>query len=154
MHPLIAMPDGAGMRITGHTGGPMRVRQRLAALAGMALAGSWLVLGSAPAEAAGPCGNGYKWLDRYPIGQVGSIQLYYNPASGKNCALTYAKAQGKKQSMAIKIGLARARTWADFDHGIYRYYAGPVYVAARNKCITLHGLVGQSTHYVKRDHCD
>ncbi|MGR6924397.1 hypothetical protein ACU635_59955 [[Actinomadura] parvosata] len=154
MHRLLAMHQGAGMRISGHTQGSTRVRRTAAVLAGMVLAGTCLALGSGPAGAAGPCGSGYRWLDRYPIGRAGSIHLYYNPASGKNCALTYAKEQGRKESMAIKIGIAGAGTWADFDHGMYRYYAGPVYVSARNKCITLHGLVGQSTRFVKRDHCD
>ncbi|WP_186403776.1 hypothetical protein [[Actinomadura] parvosata] len=112
----------------------MRYRKKLAALAGMALAGCWLAVNAAPAAAAGPCGRGYEWVDSHRIPdhgpKAGSIEVYYNPDMERNCAIVQAQASGERQFMSVDIALAGAKKSADADFGMRKHRAGPVYVSS------------------------
>src|SRR5262245_20235409 len=105
-----------------------------------------------PYTAAGVCGAGYHVIDRHRMfatdpsnGRqilLATVVLTYNPASGKNCAVTMKR---------YRVGLA-APTFGDFidvtlaarplgpetvdgNSGEFKYFAGPVYVPARHHCV-------------------
>ncbi|MGW4967290.1 hypothetical protein ACWEPL_59625 [Nonomuraea sp. NPDC004186] len=66
---------------------------KLAAVSGIVIAGGLLTGLGDPASATGPCGGGYNRVGVYAIPEsgtrVGTLEVYYNSSSGKNCALTY-----------------------------------------------------------------
>ncbi|MER6948152.1 spore-associated protein A [Nonomuraea sp. NPDC000554] len=129
----------------------VRIRSKVAALASVAVAASWLIASAAPASAAGECGAGYVKAGDYQIGSLGSLEVYYNSAKGKNCAITRATKprSGFKQ---VAIGLA-GKVWSDVDEGTYTYYAGPVYVSARGQCIDVRGYIGKAVVMKRGVHC-
>ncbi|MGW0807686.1 hypothetical protein [Nonomuraea sp. NPDC002799] len=140
----------------------MRFRNKLAALAGMALAVTAL---ATPAEAAaGVCGSSYSLVGSYAIPatgtRVGTLEVYYSSSTGKNCALAvgYGSTYGVKNTKAVFIGIAGSTTgWTDSDDGSYEYYAGPVYVYAPGKCITAQGVIfkgdDHDTRHLNSAHC-
>lgn len=133
----------------------MNTRSRFAALAGAVMVSTCLVAGAAPAaNAAVPCG-GYRLIDTYNIPKSGPkkgvIELYYNAANGKNCAI----ARGSKVGVTYKsvtISLSKG-TFADHDYGQFSQYAGPVYLSAKHKCINVSGWIGKSKRDVYGVHC-
>lgn len=108
-----------------------------------------------PYTAAGVCGAGYKSIDRHRLYDhnpysgkrvlLATIVLTYNPATGKNCAVTMKRHRvGKAAGWGdwLYVSLA-ARPLGDAtvggDSGNFRYYAGPVYVPARRRCVQWSG---------------
>lgn len=140
----------------------LRLRSKLATLAGMALA---VTAPAAPAEAAaGACGSSYTLVGSYAIPQtgtrVGTLEVHYSSSTGKNCALAvgYGSTYGVKNTKAVYIGLAGPGVpWADSNSGSFAYYAGPVYVSAPGKCIAVQGVIfkggSQYTRHLDRVHC-
>ena len=130
----------------------MSARSKLAVLAGAAMASAWLIGTAAPASAAGECGSGYTHVDSYAIGSAGTLELYYNSGSGKNCAIARDSSPGNGYK-AVYIGLAD-KPWADTDTGNFTYYAGPVYVSAAGRCIDLRGDIGSTVTVKQSVHCN
>ncbi|MEO3891290.1 hypothetical protein [Nonomuraea sp. B5E05] len=141
----------------------MRFRNGLAAVASVAMASAWLVGTAAPASAAGPCGSGYKLVGTYNIklggSKYGILEIRWNSGKGRNCAVAYGRGStyGSKAYKSVRIKTSGASSWADSDSGQFEYYAGPVYVSARDKCITVLATVKGSGGYgdvrVDRVHC-
>jgi hypothetical protein len=105
-----------------------------------------------PYTAAGVCGSGYKVIDRHRLyatnpatGRrvlLAAAVLTYNARTGRNCAVTMKRYRvGKARRVFgdhLSVSLA-ARPLGpgtvDGDAGEFRYYAGPAYVPARNRCV-------------------
>jgi hypothetical protein len=129
------------------------VKRRLFGIVGsLAMAAGVLVATGGAAQAASPCPG--KLLNNLQI-TGGYISVYYNAATGRNCALTYTNHPGVAQEIWVKIGLWDSSTEYS-DHGNYKYYAGPVSVAAAGKCIWVGGSVGANSDFqaVGPTYCD
>ncbi|MEO3869764.1 hypothetical protein ABGB18_13130 [Nonomuraea sp. B12E4] len=137
----------------------MRIRSKLAAVVGVMVGSTWLVASAVPASAAGPCGSGYTRIGVYNIPATGTkkgtLEVYYNSGSGKNCALAYGSGAnyGTTTYKAVGIALPTSDGWADYEADDFKYYAGPVYVTAKGKCIDLVGAVGTAVRYATNVHC-
>ncbi|MBE1588313.1 hypothetical protein ACFPOI_52955 [Nonomuraea angiospora] len=137
----------------------MPIRRKIGAVVGVLVASTWLVASATPAAAAGPCGTGYSRIGVYNIPKSGTkqgtLEVYYNASSGKNCALAYGSGgnYGKKAYKAVGIATPSSNGWADYEDGDYAYYAGPVYASAKGKCIDLVGAVGSAIRYATNVHC-
>jgi hypothetical protein len=137
----------------------MFMRTKLAALVGAATMAASLMAVATPAGATGPCGSGYNKVGDYRIPQsgtqVGTLMVYYNSSSGKNCALTYGyrSTAGTRTHKLVRIGLDGSAPWADTDSGNFASYAGPVYVSARGRCIDLYAEVKSAIRGVSGVHC-
>ncbi|TDD23412.1 hypothetical protein [Nonomuraea diastatica] len=118
----------------------------------------------ASAAAVGPCGSGYKLVGTYNISKDGQkfgvLEVRWNAGTGKNCALAYGSGSnyGRADYKAVRIRSSDKTSWADTDWGNFSKYAGPVYVAAKNKCIDVsahvEGRSGKKGFVYKRDvHC-
>ncbi|MER6951114.1 hypothetical protein ABT294_44590 [Nonomuraea sp. NPDC000554] len=141
----------------------MHTRSKLAVLASAVMVSGWLVASAAPAGAtstamAGPCGSGYNRVGVYAIPKsgprTGTLEVYYNSGTGKNCALAYGygSTAGKKTYKSVTIGVSSG-TQADHDYGQFAQYAGPVYTSARNKCINVSGWIGKTHRDLTKVHC-
>lgn len=102
------------------------------------------------ANAAGECGSGYAYLRGYAVydsagrNRTSTLEIYYNSANGYNCAIN--RAAGITVGGTIYRGVWIKRygqttpscSGGDIrcDVGRFTYYAGPVYVYARDSCIT------------------
>ena len=128
---------------------PVRLRTVLGAGAAAA-ASVFLALtpATAPASAASTtpsCGSGYSYLDSYQMyddsGAAGGgiMYLYYNSATGYDCAYTKATEWvGTAKYMDAYIASGSS---GDADPGKYAYYAGPVKVHAPHECVNVIGYV-------------
>ncbi|GAA2876019.1 spore-associated protein A [Nonomuraea rubra] len=125
----------------------MRIHRMPATLASVvALAACAVTLTATPAGASGaanPCGSGYKLVGSYTIAKdgtkYGTLEVRWSAATGKNCALAYGFGAnyGRADYKSVRIETTGSTRWADTDWGDYKYYAGPVYVSARNTCINV-----------------
>jgi hypothetical protein len=101
-----------------------------------------------PYTAAGVCGPGFSPIDRHPLIDpnnaklLAEVVLTYNGATGQNCVVTLKR---------YRVGVARkyddwlmAEVYTrpltvpsnlSTDKGDFRFFAGPVYVTARSKCV-------------------
>ncbi|MFF1380635.1 spore-associated protein A [Streptomyces sp. NPDC058308] len=102
---------------------------------------------AAPAEAPAAvaaynkaCGTGYKVVNQIDIGRAGTTYLTYNSSTGKNCAVTVRKSTGPAVNMYVYVQRDDTRDYVD-DGGLYRSYAGPVYLAARGHCVSWGGVI-------------
>lgn len=84
--------------------------------------------------------------------KVGELDVYYDSASGRNCAkMNHAGSTwGKRLYTEVSVARCRERsavnqvcnaTAGGYDPGMYRYYAGPVSVPARGHCIVADGAI-------------
>lgn len=118
----------------------------------VALAALMPLSGASSASAASSCGGSL--IDSRNLvvhgSKVGELDVYYSRASGRNCAkmLHAGRTWGKRRSTMVV--LKRLQRWAGpgwmtsatrLDVGNYRYYAGPVSVAARGHCIEAEGMI-------------
>ncbi|GAA4360813.1 hypothetical protein GCM10023088_00290 [Actinomadura verrucosospora] len=112
-----------------------------------------------PANAAaaysvpGVCGSGYKEVRSIALsgynktadgwGTVAYVKIGYNAGNGKNCAFTQKSttnySYGKLSEVSVKLRELRYGDTSYDVNGPYRYFAGPVYVSARNTCINVWG---------------
>ncbi len=130
----------------------------VAAVIGFAAAGTIAATGTASAAASynGACGSGYSVIDTMDVGD-GTAYLTYSGASGKNCVVTVTDTQGTPTVLDARLRLHRTDTvWksTEADFGTYKYYAGPLYVSAANKCIDWGGAA--ASNYTRVDygvHC-
>ncbi|MEV6041602.1 spore-associated protein A [Nonomuraea sp. NPDC052116] len=132
---------------------------KLAAVMGSVLIAGGLLTGlAAPASATGPCGSGYNRVGVYAIPEsgtrVGTLEVYYNSSSGKNCALTYGygSTAGTTTFKGVSIRLSGSYQ-GETEGGNYVYYAGPVYTSAPGKCIDVQGSVKNAKRWVGSVHC-
>lgn len=134
----------------------------LAALAVFSIADS-----PSAAAASGSCSGSLIESRNMNVGgkKVGELDVYYNSATGKNCArMNHAGSTwGKKHMTRVWIGICRERKPGgkvchynpktdDVDKGRYSYYAGPVTTktSARGRCIAASGYlwIGGKRHTV------
>ncbi|WP_433467477.1 hypothetical protein [Spirillospora sp. CA-128828] len=112
-----------------------------------------------PANAAaaysvpGVCGSSYREVRSIALsgydksadgwGTVAYVKIGYNPSNGKNCAFTQKSttnnSYGKLSDVSVKLRELRYGDTSYDVNGPYRYYAGPVYVSARDTCIDVWG---------------
>jgi hypothetical protein len=130
------------------------------------LAGMFTMLPSANAAAAGAYGCAGSQIDSYPetpnggtSGTIyGHIYLYYDSATGQNCAVSVATAAGGYGTLTTKkayiarcvVGTKPGSTCTEVDvfaydppsggnTPLYSQYAGPVRVSATDRCIIVYG---------------
>lgn len=139
----------------------VRTRKLATLLAGTALAASTtLVVGAAPASAAGPCGSSYSRVGVYPISRgdgtrTGTLEVYYSSSARKNCALTYGYGPYANTTSWKRVTISRGDgSGEDTNAGQFKYYAGPVYVSAPGQCIDVAGTVPDwVTRELNNVHC-
>ncbi|MFI7703162.1 hypothetical protein [Nonomuraea sp. NPDC049480] len=82
------------------------------------------------------------------------IKLFYNPASGWNCAALVKRPgharYGEKTPLFIEMYNERYAEDAvknnyDMEQGRFKYYAGPVKVYGKNMCVSIHVMHGDHT---------
>ncbi|MEU9950342.1 hypothetical protein [Streptomyces sp. NPDC047939] len=110
-----------------------------------AITGGAMVI--APSASAAGFGCPGSQIDVYPVTDanngttLSNIFLYYDSATGKNCASNVRTSAGGTGTAArISISI-----WADggsavTDNGIYAQYAGPVSTYAAGKCINVKAI--------------
>jgi hypothetical protein len=109
-----------------------------------------------PYTAEGVCGPGYEVIDRHRLYDINpatgrrvrlaAVVLTYNSGNGHNCAVTMKRYRvGKKRPVFgdhLSVSLAArplSDATTDGDAGNFKYYAGPTYVPARNRCVQWSG---------------
>ncbi|MBV2364420.1 spore-associated protein [Streptomonospora sp. NEAU-YY374] len=92
-----------------------------------------------------------------PVNQVavpggkGTVYLYYDSATGINCAVTMGSVSG---ATYMDVGLRRTQEGAgEWDSGTFSSYAGPVYVSAKGICVDFTGAVGDRSVTVIGKNC-
>jgi hypothetical protein len=118
------------------------LKRRIASLVGAIAVGSGLLVGATASPAAAATCSG-SHLGNWSI-TGGYISVYYNSSTGYNCAMTYTNKPGVSQHILVGISVTNAAT-SKVDSGTYKYYAGPVSVYARGKCIDFWGQVGNGS---------
>jgi hypothetical protein len=101
-----------------------------------------------PYTAGGVCGPGFKPIDRHQLVdsnygiRLATVVLTYNAATGRNCVVTLKRYRaGKKERyndwVYATLATRPMRNPANLarDAGDFRWYAGPIYVTAPNKCV-------------------
>ncbi len=151
-----------------------RLARRLVLVCLMAGALAGLAAPGAPA-AAGTCSGSLIQRNAIKAGTktIGELAIYYNRATGVNCARTNALGPAYGVAKYMDVGMTRClsnvagRYCGDaslgavtvFDGGIYSIYAGPVSFNGRGRCIYAAGTVGfkgksYSTHTpINGSHC-
>ncbi|WP_242454579.1 serine/threonine-protein kinase [Bailinhaonella thermotolerans] len=87
-----------------------------------------------PYTAAGVCGSGYKVVDSHAVGSGATVYLLYNAAKGYNCVITMRRnVAGAKVAMASILQVKGGSS--DSDKGSFTYYAGPVRLPAKARCV-------------------
>ncbi|MER7792101.1 spore-associated protein A [Streptomyces sp. NPDC097640] len=99
----------------------------------------------------GVCGSGYKVVNSAPIGQKGTVYLTYNATKGKNCVVTVRNAAGSAVPMFAYVYTDGGEPQE--DSGYYTSYAGPVYLAARGKCVDWAGGIDNQTTWTYGSNC-
>jgi hypothetical protein len=110
-----------------------------------------------PYTAAGVCGSGYRVIDRHRLYDhnpysgkrvlLAAVVLTYNRFNGYNCAVTMKRYRvGKARKRGIDdwlyVSITARRPGpdvADGDSGNFKYFAGPTYVPARDRCVQWQG---------------
>ncbi|WP_439662507.1 hypothetical protein ACSHWB_14270 [Lentzea sp. HUAS TT2] len=128
-----------------------RLRKLAAVVAATAAA---LVLAPMNAHAAeygctGTLIDTYKVMSRVP-NHLSTIRLYYNSSTGYNCAANVKTAYYSQFKHQASISMYnqdfreddnnRPGYNNDFDSGKFQYYAGPVKVYAKGKCVTIRAI--------------
>ncbi|MEV4381458.1 serine/threonine protein kinase [Streptosporangium sp. NPDC049644] len=83
------------------------------------------------------CGSGYYVQRSVQFGGGTTYQLY-NTSSGTNCAVTMKTADVGKATQ-VWVTLEAQGGGAKTERGNFEYYAGPVYVPAKGKCVRISG---------------
>ncbi|MFG2882992.1 hypothetical protein ACGFYV_11935 [Streptomyces sp. NPDC048297] len=110
----------------------------------------------APAASAGTYGCAGSEIDTYPVKtnggtQYGTIHLFYDSSTGRNCAVnvaTSAGGYGTSERTMVYLAECSGTTLSsctssfitsDIDSGYFAYYAGPVSIPAAGHCILVSG---------------
>lgn len=99
------------------------------------------------------CGSGYAVIDHHGLGKAGTTYLLYNAGSKKNCVVTLKSAHLSTKT-AASAHIQPKGGEKHGDSGRYRYYAGPVRVAAGKTCVKWGGSLGSSSYTSPYEHCD
>ncbi|WP_327088010.1 hypothetical protein OIE66_37725 [Nonomuraea sp. NBC_01738] len=110
---------------------------KLRSIAAALVLGAGVLAGTAAPAAAATCSGSH--LDNWPI-KGGYISVYYNSSTGYNCAMTYTSRPGVLTYIRVSIGVEGGSLKTDARN--YKYYAGPVSVYGKGKCIQFYGQVG------------
>ncbi|MEU7892111.1 hypothetical protein AB0B45_04520 [Nonomuraea sp. NPDC049152] len=93
----------------------------------------------------GICGNGFAVVNRAPVDSLGTVYLLYNRRNGLNCAVTIkSKLQGLSTRTTVELQVKRGpgnRIESDSDTGNFKYYAGPVKLEGKNRCVQFIGTM-------------
>ncbi|SPL95188.1 unnamed protein product [[Actinomadura] parvosata subsp. kistnae] len=89
------------------------------------------------------CGSGYS-VQRSSSFSGGVTYQLWNNSTGQNCAVTMKTANVGKSS-PVSVTLEAQGGGTDSDSGSYEYYAGPVYVSAKGKCVKYSGSAGSGS---------
>jgi hypothetical protein len=86
------------------------------------------------------CGAGF-YVQRSSTLTGGAIYQLYNTSTGENCVVTIktadvGKATPVSATLEVQGGVSKT------DSGSYEYYAGPVKLQAKGKCVRYLGRVG------------
>jgi hypothetical protein len=96
------------------------------------------------------CGGGYRVVDRHGLGEA-RVYLLYNSQAGANCVVTMVpKSTGKVPlgtSLVVKGGGRATRS------GAYPFYAGPIRLPARGKCVMWGGSSKTASWTSGWSHC-
>ncbi|MGG2460440.1 spore-associated protein A [Streptomyces sp. RGM 3693] len=99
---------------------------------------------AAPVRSAaynGACGSGYGVVNSVPVGGKGTVYLTYSAKTGKNCVVTVRNSPGKAVFVHAELGPSDHSSAPVFDSGKYTTYAGPVYLAAKGRCVDWGGAI-------------
>ncbi|MGI5160512.1 hypothetical protein [Microbispora sp. CA-102843] len=101
----------------------------------------------------GVCGSGFGQVASSKVktssGQVfGKVYLLYNRSTGQNCVVTIKSAYvgtPTRTSAQLMVRLPNGRAAEKIDHlKKYKYYAGPVKMNAKGKCVKYYGTVADT----------
>lgn len=100
---------------------------------------------AAPANAA-LCGGSHiahKKIRNRNNTLLGYLDVYYNAATGRNCAVVSHSSNtwGKRFYTQVNIWTPTKPYRQDFDGKIYKYYAGPVSIRAKGRCVHVSGTI-------------
>ncbi|MFB7630854.1 spore-associated protein A [Streptomyces sp. NPDC056149] len=125
------------------------------ALAGVATMGLATTASAAPAPGAynGACGSGYGVVNSVPVAGKGTVYLTYSAKTGKNCVVTVRKAPGKPVLVRAALGPSDHSSRPVVDSGQYTTYAGPVYLAAKGRCVDWGGTIEKVSASVADSNC-
>jgi hypothetical protein len=130
------------------------VVKRILTLLGLTLATLLGTFTLAPAASAGDYGCAGSQIDSYPVRtdtrSYGTIYLYYDAGTKKNCAVTVSDfGYGTTKPMMVRITKCTERVYTGSctangtaqDSGDYQYWAGPRSVSAPGHCIRVSGAI-------------
>lgn len=128
----------------------------LAALAALTLAIALALASTSTAQASGSCPG--VLIAQQPVEWgLGSLDVYYDGATGRNCARVVSSSStwGVRKHMQVVLlscsSTSPSQPCGSYrrvqDQGSFRYYAGPVSVSARGRCILAYGKITTSTSH-------
>ncbi|MFI6501409.1 protein kinase [Nonomuraea typhae] len=89
------------------------------------------------------CGPGFAVQRSTPL-EGGTVYQLYNNSTGENCVVTMKTANvGVKTPVRATLEVQGGESKS--DSGDFEYYAGPVKLQARGKCVQFSGSIGSST---------
>jgi hypothetical protein len=125
-----------------------RIVLPLSLIAGLLIAPAAASAKRNPYTAAGVCGAGFQAIDRHKLidsnygRYLAEVVLTYNPATGQNCVVTlkrYRVGVARKYDDWLMAEIytrpLRVPSNLDSDKGDFKYFAGPVFVTAPDKCV-------------------
>ncbi|WP_327585507.1 hypothetical protein OHA25_59355 [Nonomuraea sp. NBC_00507] len=97
------------------------------------------------------CGSGFS-IQRSKAFTGGTTFQLWNNSTGQNCVVTMKSADvGKKTPVSATLDVQGGGS--DTDQGNYEYYAGPVKLSAKGKCVKFSGSVGSQSTSVGWANC-
>ncbi|WP_198602917.1 spore-associated protein A [Streptomyces noursei] len=135
---------------------PLLAGSTVLALAGIATMGLATTASAAPIRSAaynGACGSGYSVVNSVPVSGKGTVYLTYSAKTGKNCVVTIRNSPGKPVFVHAVLGPSDHSSAPVFDSGKYTAYAGPVYLAAKGRCVDWGGAVEAVSVSVTGSNC-
>ncbi|MEU7636175.1 MULTISPECIES: spore-associated protein A [unclassified Streptomyces] len=126
------------------------------AVASIATLGLATTASAAPVRSAaynGACGSGYGVVNSAPVSGKGTVYLTYSAKTGKNCVVTVRNSPGKAVFIHAELGPSDHSSAPVFDSGKYTAYAGPVYLAAKGRCVDWGGAIESVSVKVAGSNC-
>ncbi|QRX95857.1 spore-associated protein A [Streptomyces noursei] len=125
----------------------------VASIATMGLATSAAAAPIPSAAYNGACGGGYGVVNSAPVSGKGTVYLTYSAKTGKNCVVTIRNSPGKPVFIHAELGSSDHSSDPVFDSGKYTTYAGPVYLAAKGRCVDWGGAIEKVSVRVAGSNC-
>ncbi|WP_205379036.1 MULTISPECIES: spore-associated protein A [Streptomyces] len=115
------------------------------ALASIATMATATTASAAPARTTaaynGACGSGYSVVNSVPVSGKGTVYLTYSAKTGKNCVITQRNNTGKAVHIYAYLETTEPNSTTVQDRGNYTSYAGPIYLAAKGRCVNWGGTI-------------